>query len=142
RSFLGKSRPSAEPARAVIRSRAFSVVRENRRWPAADLRLPVSWRDSLLRRSCPKIRRPKEIAARSEEITSRRFPQLHACGTFPALEISVPDQSKIPPAPATGRLRAKFFGSTKGARLRKNVSLHGGIACEVQAKLVRFTCGL
>src|SRR5262249_46471819 len=121
---------------------AFSVVRENRQWPAADRRLQVWWPDSLLRRSCPKTRQPKENAARSEEITSRRFPQPRACEIFPALEIFAPDQSKIPIAQATGRPQTKFFGSTIRARPRKNLSLRVRIACEVQAKLVRFSRGL
>src|SRR5881397_3761412 len=90
----------------------------------------------------PQNSQPKEIAARSEEITSRRFPQPHGREIFPALEIFAPNQPRIPAAPATGRQPTKFFGSTKGARPRRNVSLHGRIACEVQAKLVRFTRGL
>src|SRR6266853_205579 len=70
------------------------------------------------------------------EITSHRFPQPHGREIFPALEIFAPDQPRIPAAPATGRQPTKFFGSTKGARPRRNVSLHGRIACEVQANLV------
>jgi len=63
----------------------------------------------------PKFARPKEIAARSEEITSRRFPQPHGREIFPALEFlrQISQEFLLRRRQVDSH---EIFGSTKGAR--------------------------